>query len=364
MLSKQERNLYTDSFRGFILFIMILDHLPGSWQPYTYETFGFVSVAEFFIFLSAFLIGNKFLKSSFYEFNFFIFERIKKIYMHHIYAFLIALVFLSFIIFKTNIDYHAAFYSYYEEGLQVIIYGLLLLVQPDFLDILPLYIVLMAITPFYFYIAKKYGFGTLILLSVSIWILSQTGLKHLLVWEIRSNLFWIDLGFFNAFAWQMIWVLGLYFGVNGKIEFSKKPTFIIITFLFLVCMFLIKHNYISSHFLSNFWIDKENIGILRFVNLIGLLVIYDYGRYYFLKLCVYLKPFSFLGNNSLFVFSIHSVFSVIFFNVVMQLNLGDGFKLSLIVLQLLLIYCVIKIKFLIKELSKEYYIKKEILIIS
>lgn len=51
-MTKSERNLYTNSFRGFILFIMIFNHLPGSWQRYTYETFGYVSVAEFFIFLS------------------------------------------------------------------------------------------------------------------------------------------------------------------------------------------------------------------------------------------------------------------------------------------------------------------------
>src|SRR5580658_8184500 len=47
-----------DAMRGILLLVMAVTHLPTGLNPYADQPFGFVSAAEGFVFLSAFLVGS------------------------------------------------------------------------------------------------------------------------------------------------------------------------------------------------------------------------------------------------------------------------------------------------------------------
>jgi len=47
-----------DAMRGILLLIMAFTHLPTGLNPYADQPLGFVSAAEGFVFLSAFLVGS------------------------------------------------------------------------------------------------------------------------------------------------------------------------------------------------------------------------------------------------------------------------------------------------------------------
>src|SRR6266850_5514249 len=54
-LCKRDRRL--DALRGLMLVIITIDHLPSAFAAFTYQSLGFVSAAEGFVFLSGYVAG-------------------------------------------------------------------------------------------------------------------------------------------------------------------------------------------------------------------------------------------------------------------------------------------------------------------
>ncbi len=216
-----------DTLRGFLLFVMILDHLPGFWVYYTYQPFGFVSGAEIFIFLSAFLVGKIYIKySNFSDFLNWIKNRTLKLYLTHLAIFLFILI-VSF----SFLDQYGSYEKYtliFNFDFISIVSILLMLYQPPFLDILPTYIFLLIITPIYLLIAKKFGWKFMLGFSVFIWLLSQFGIRDFLG-KLLSDFFIVDFGHFDDFAWQLIWSAGLYISTQG-FYFNKNKIFVFMIF--------------------------------------------------------------------------------------------------------------------------------------
>ena len=57
------RRTELDSLRGLLLLLMALTHLPTRMSAYANQPLGFVSAAEGFVFLSAFLAGRSYERS-------------------------------------------------------------------------------------------------------------------------------------------------------------------------------------------------------------------------------------------------------------------------------------------------------------
>ncbi len=95
----------------------------------------------------------------------------------------------------------------------------LLLYQPPLLDILPTYIVMLLLTPVWLGQARRHGWAPVLFCSFLIWVFAQVGGRALLLdgfnlmtGENVPTLPLPALGFFDDFAWQLLWVFGLWCG--------------------------------------------------------------------------------------------------------------------------------------------------------
>ena len=89
--------------------------------------------------------------------------------------------------------------------------SLALLFRPPLMDILPMYVLFSFLTPAAFGAAQRWGWKAVLLVSASIWFIAQTHARDMLVTAFKDLPF-IQLGPFDLFAWQLLWVCGLFIG--------------------------------------------------------------------------------------------------------------------------------------------------------
>jgi len=258
---------------------MTVDHLGGSLTYLTYQTFGYVTAAEGFIFLSGFVFAivysryindrDMLLKRCF--------KRAWVIYKYHITLILIMLA-LSYLIPK--------YQSYWQDWLGVfsmgtsdyISYGLLFLHQPRYMGVLPIYFLFLLVSPLLLIAISKGKIGQVLVISFILWISGQyfNPLKALSN-EFCSN---CNPGFFNLFGWQIIWVIGLalgyikYSGQHLRIA-SNKYLFVIVFSLSLI-LFLSRHEFLDLGFDTALAANRNDLGWLRLLNFILIVFLISY----------------------------------------------------------------------------------------
>src|SRR5215469_16537592 len=87
MLPKLERRPELHALRGLFLVWMTLTHLPTRYSDLVNQTFGFVSSAEGFVFISAVLIGRLYIRESIRDASSVrnkLWKRSLKIYAYHL----------------------------------------------------------------------------------------------------------------------------------------------------------------------------------------------------------------------------------------------------------------------------------------
>src|ERR1700722_18157158 len=149
------RDLRLDFFRGISLFLIFIDHIPGNvLENFTIQSIGFSDAAEIFIFVSgytaALVYGRALVRRGPIVATAKIFYRVWQIYVAHIFIFLIYLALVSF----NTLNFPDQMFGrelrvvkFFTEPYIAVIRVLELRFQPAFLDILPLYIVLLASFP-------------------------------------------------------------------------------------------------------------------------------------------------------------------------------------------------------------------------
>src|SRR6185437_6317318 len=206
-----------------LLVMMVLTHLPTRLNAYANQTFGFISAAEGFVFLSAFLIGSIYSRQLIERGVGYVRSRLWKragrLYLMHLGL----LVFLFTVVAGLAVatDNHALrnhLSVYFASPVRATLAGPLLLYQPPLLDILPMYIVFLLATPALLKIAARRGWQLLVGCSVVLWAFAQLGVRSLVYGKL-SQLFGLQLpldafGAFDWFAWQLVWVTGLWLGAR------------------------------------------------------------------------------------------------------------------------------------------------------
>jgi len=221
--SASRRRDELDVLRGLLLVMMVLTHLPTRLNAYANQTFGFISAAEGFVFLSAFLIGSIYSRQLIERGVGYVRSRLWKragrLYLMHLGL----LVFLFTVVAGLAVatDNHALrnhLSVYFASPVRATLAGPLLLYQPPLLDILPMYIVFLLATPALLKIAARRGWQLLVGCSVVLWAFAQLGVRSLVYGKL-SQLFGLQLpldafGAFDWFAWQLVWVTGLWLGAR------------------------------------------------------------------------------------------------------------------------------------------------------
>jgi hypothetical protein len=321
-LGKSQRRPELDALRGLFLVWMTLTHLPTRFSELVNQPFGFVSSAEGFVFLSAMLIATLYINKVAEDDDGVrnkLWKRALKIYGYHLI--MLATVFTVVAAFAAH-THRAAIYNlvnfYLAHPATAIIGSLLLIYCPPLLDILPMYVTFLLITPYALSWAVRRGWTGILAASGLVWLLAQFGLRtwvhSVVVHATGLHIPLQETGAFNLFSWQLIWVLALWLGAKsaqGANPLSLLPSWVF-SCSWAVCLFFVgvRHDWLGPHLTQDalgIALDKWQIGPLRVLNLIAFSCAI-YGARKVLTKIVLVEPFLTLGKASLEVFCAHVFF--------------------------------------------------------
>jgi hypothetical protein len=321
-LGKIQRRPELDALRGLFLVWMTLTHLPTRLSELVNQPFGFVSSAEGFVFLSAMLVATLYIHKAQEDSDGVrskLWMRALRIYGYHLI--MLTMVFTVVAAFAAH-THRAAIYNllnfYLAHPATAIIGSLLLIYCPPLLDILPMYVTFLLLTPYILSVAVRHGWTRILMVSGVIWLLAQFGLRtwmHTLV--VNATGLRIPLqetGAFNLFAWQAIWVLALWLGAKstqGENPLSKLPGWVFVV-SGAVCLFFlgVRHDWLGPQLTQEalgLSLDKWQIGPLRMLNLFAFSCMIYWSRKYLTRM-VLVEPLLTLGKASLEVFCAHVFF--------------------------------------------------------
>lgn len=211
----RSRDYRLDFFRGLALILIFVDHIPENiLSLFTLQAGQFFDAAEVFIFISgytaALVYGRTLVAQGRLYATAQILRRAWQLYVAHIFLFMIFVAEVSYTVTTFN-------NPMYNEEMRVgefltqphiaVVKALLLQFQPTFLDILPLYIVLLAAFPAVL-MALRLSSPAVVAASVLLYLGVQVG--HLSVPAYPPGREW----YFNPLAWQLLFVTGAALGLG------------------------------------------------------------------------------------------------------------------------------------------------------
>jgi hypothetical protein len=311
-----------DALRGLMLVWMTLTHLPTIASVFTNQPLGFVSASEGFIFLSALFTGSVYYRLAQREGDAAMYRKLAKrtlrLYGYHLlliaFAFLVAARFAS-------PDRRPGLYNlldfYFAAGpKRAFLDAALLIYRPALLDILPLYILFLAMSMVAFFLAKRVGWKPILAGGFALWLAAQFGLRQALYDFLCRNaglrVPFSDLGAFDLWAWQFLWLLGLWCGTRwaeGRLPVEKWAQRIVIPALFAVPVLCAFRWAVGNGIeLGNFEImfDKWHLGAMRLVNFAAIAALAIRLQRPLAHLAI--GPLVLLGRASIQVFCAHLLF--------------------------------------------------------
>lgn len=211
---KRPRDARLDFFRGLTMLIIFVAHLPqNSWNAFIPARFGFSSGAELFVFISGFAsalaFGSVFLRRGLLLGTARIAYRIWQVYWAQLGLVLATIALAALIDHSFGMAELAEQFGPLLTDPAGAILGLVTLTwQPDYLDILPMYLVILALAPAMMALRRLHPALPFLL----------SGLLYALVWTSDLNLTgnpWNGAGWFlNPFAWQLIFFIGFFLAMK------------------------------------------------------------------------------------------------------------------------------------------------------
>lgn len=208
-----ERDVRVDVFRGLALLIIFIDHVAGNALiRVTPSSMGFSDAAEAFVLLAGFsaalAYGTVMDRRGWITGTAQVVARIWKLYLAHLGLFVFTAVAVAFMAvrFGNPLYYeHVAILPFFQDPATTILQTVALLFLPNYLDILPLYVVLLAMLPLLWVLARM---APALAVAVSLGLYAAA-------WEFGwalPNLSTGGVWFFNPFAWQLIFTIGVVAG--------------------------------------------------------------------------------------------------------------------------------------------------------
>jgi hypothetical protein len=336
------RDLRLDLFRGLALWLIFLDHIPSNMVAWvTLRNYGFSDATEIFVFISgytaAFVYGREMLNPGFVVAGARILRRAWQVYVAHIFLFMIYMAELAYVtttfenpLFSEEVDLLNAL----KEPASTLVRALLLQFQPPNLDILPLYIVLLAAFPPVLWLLLR---RPTLALAVSVALYAVT-------WKFELALVAYPRGewFFNPLAWQLIFVFGAWCALGGAARLAdvirSRPA-LALAIAYLVFSFAISLTWYSPaldrrvpQWLTDFIypVDKTNLDVLRFAHFLALATLtarFVRRDWAGLESPLF-RPIIICGQNSLEIFCLGEFLSLGGYFVNVELSAGFGTQLA------------------------------------
>lgn len=319
-----------DMFRGLALVMIFINHVPGTiYETYTNRNFGFSDSAEAFVFMSGMAAGlaysGGFRSGHLWTAAIRVWARARQLYFVHIAVTMLCLAIfagaalwfdLPVVLLRNNVE------PVFGHPLQALIGIPLLTHQLGYLNILPLYAILLLAAPLAILIGLRRPW-LMAGISVALWALAG---------QFRINLpnFPTSGGwFFNPFSWQLLFVTGLLSGMAMKggtsfIPFNRALYAVAAAFLIVVLLWvkIPEVGAAGRAVLGTFaeagapfyitWFDKTFLALPRLLHALALF--YVFGHMPLMMTFAqsrYAGPLRTLGRQGLAVFATGTVISML-----------------------------------------------------
>ena len=223
------RDLRLDLFRGLANWAIFFGHIPNTALTWlTTRNYGFSDGADLFVFISGYtatlVFGRMMLKRGFFIAATRLFKRVWQLYVAHVLLFIFYLTSIHYLAHNFNISHLMDQFNVaplMEYPVETLSQGLILKFKPLNLDILPLYIVLMAMFPPVLWLMLRHGS----------WVMLGSALLYLAARHYGWNFPAYPAGvwYFNPFTWQLLFVLGAWLVLGGAtaLDFLIKSRFVL-----------------------------------------------------------------------------------------------------------------------------------------
>jgi hypothetical protein len=212
-MQKTARDLRLDFFRGLALMMIFANHIPGNiFTNFTVAAWGLADAAEMFVLIAGLscwfafgrpLVGHDMLRGLLR-----LYARVWKLYINHLTMFIGVLGITAYAALQFQDDTYLenlGFDVFVAEPTQAIIRAATLTFLPNYLDILPLYIVLLSSVPLMVLLLRIHPLA-LLAASAALYVAAVT-------WQFNlPNFQAARVWFFNPFAWQLLFSIGLVIG--------------------------------------------------------------------------------------------------------------------------------------------------------
>jgi hypothetical protein len=223
-LVRPGRDLRVDFFRGLALWMIFVNHTPGNvLGHFTLRKLSLADATEAFVLLAGYAAGIAYGRTlereGWLHAGARVVQRIFTLYVAHIFLFV---VFTAQVGFSAAALDRAAFLDelaldpFSQEPYRALLEALLLRYQPAFLDVLPLYIVILAL--FAATMPLMRNLPLMLAASAALYVATRTLGLELPSWTGDS---W----FFNPFAWQILFVIGIWLGQTKPATLARHFPF-------------------------------------------------------------------------------------------------------------------------------------------
>ncbi|MBR0839642.1 OpgC domain-containing protein [Bradyrhizobium liaoningense] len=215
VLAKPRRDVRLDLFRGLANWLIFLGHIPDSMLAwFTTRNYGFSDGADLFVLISGytatFVFGSMMMERGFIIGVTRLLRRVWQLYVAHLLLFLVYLTAVHYMAHSFD-ELHlmdqfnvAPLMSFPVETLSQ---GLILKFKPLNLDVLPLYIVLMAAFPVVLWFMLRWR-NAVMIGSLALYLAA----RHY-GWNLPS--YPAGVWYFNPFTWQLLFVFGAWLALGG-----------------------------------------------------------------------------------------------------------------------------------------------------
>ncbi|EOD79835.1 OpgC protein [Grimontia indica] len=309
-----------DSLRGLLLVLMTINHLiwlsggRSLLQYFTLQPLGQFGAAEGFVMISGLLAGAVYSRTELpdREATGKILRRAFTIYKYHMVSLLLVMVWFSYCAFALPTvaqSLGSSFNNLGEAPLATILLSALLINKPDYLEILPLYVIFMLILPIALYAFRRGLMWLVLAISVGVWAVSTQINASLLSSLFETN---VQVGYFDPFAWQLLFIGGAAIGFSnakGKLRWYH-PAAATVCLAIAALLFAAHHGAFLSMGIHQgvlySFADKPELGWLRMLNLmVWVYLVATVIRKW--PSALVFRPLSYIGKNSLQVFTWHAV---------------------------------------------------------
>lgn len=335
--SPPSRDLRLDFFRGVALVCIFIDHIPENFlNSFTISSIAFSDAAEMFIFISGFtaslVYGRALAARGALIATAQVLRRAWQLYVAHIFLFMIFMAEVSYTVRAFNnpmYNEEMGVGDFLQRPHIAVVQAMLLQFQPTFLDILPLYIVMLLIFPPVLICLRWRPMAALIpsallYIAVQVYDISVPAYPPDAVWT------------FNPLAWQFLFILGATLGraeANSRVrawlvEIAFWPALAVASAALVIRLSWTFHGFwesVPDLFARQLWpTNKGNLSPIRLVSFLALVAlaarwISPQARFMRATLA---RPLLLCGRHSLEIFCLSILLSALAHFLMSEINTG------------------------------------------